>query len=497
MTAPPELAHRLVVVAAWDVDRIRGAVATLTDVSGHLVRWRARLEGIGRALESGDCWAGAAARSAVASVEELSMATWAMDGALDRSLAACQRMASAAAAAQEWAGIALAEAARADPEPARAAVDAVAAGTAGWWGSAGPPTHPFAALTALEHAEATAVAAREAGTDLRPVEPAVGGIPAQRGLAVPPRIPSGRDPSRIAVWWAGLPLAAQEAVISSAPAVVGSLDGVPAWARDRANRLLLRRALAEPEAPHAAGARVVAARIAVEEAAGRQVQLQLLDLRGDRVALAIGDLDTADVVALVVPGIFNTPEDDLGHLIGDTVDLGSATRAAAGPATSVATMLWLGYRTPSTLFQAAGRASAERGGPALASALDGLAAGRRAVASTPGRTTVVAHSYGTYVVDEAADEPGDLAADAVVLLGSPGMEDDAASLEVPAVFDAATPGDPITYAGWFGDRHPWEDGYGATDLPTDVRQGHSGYFDPGHPTLAAMGEVVAGSRRPE
>jgi hypothetical protein len=225
--------------------------------------------------------------------------------------------------------------------------------------------------------------------------------------------------------------------------------------------------------------------------------VQLLDLRGDRVALAIGDLDTADLVALVVPGIFNTPADDLTGLIGDTEDLGNAARTAAGPAATVATMLWLGYRTPSTLFQAVVRTSAERGGPALASALDGLAAGRRAVASSPGRTTVVAHSYGTYVVDEAADEAGDLAADAVVLLGSPGMEDDAASLEVPAVFDAATPGDPITYAGWFGERHPWEDGYGATDLPTDLLQGHSGYFDPDHPTLAAMGEVVAGTRRPK
>jgi pimeloyl-ACP methyl ester carboxylesterase len=43
------------------------------------------------------------------------------------------------------------------------------------------------------------------------------------------------------------------------------------------------------------------------------------------------------------------------------------------------------------------------------------------------------------VVDEAADVPGRLAADAVVLLGSPGMEHDAASLEVPEVYDAADP----------------------------------------------------------
>jgi pimeloyl-ACP methyl ester carboxylesterase len=173
-----------------------------------------------------------------------------------------------------------------------------------------------------------------------------------------------------------------------------------------------------------------------------------------------------------------------------------ATRAAA-PASAVATMVWLGYRTPSHLGQAVVRSSAERGGPALAAALDGLEAARRAVAVPPARTTVVAHSYGTYVVDEAADEPGTLATDAVVLLGSPGMEGDAAALEAPAVFDAATPADLISWATWFGDRHTWEDDYGATELPTEASMGHSDYFDADFPTLAAMGEVVAGSRGPE
>jgi hypothetical protein len=276
---------------------------------------------------------------------------------------------------------------------------------------------------------------------------------------------------------------------------MGRLEGLPAWARDRANRLLLCRALADPATgdDEAATARAVASRIAAEQASGRHVQLHLLDLAGDRVALAIGDLDTADAVALVVPGIFNTAADDLAGLTGDARDLADATRAA-GRGTSVAAVVWLGYRTPSNLVQAAFRTSAERGGRALARALDGLAAARRAVATPPPRTTVVAHSYGTYVVDEAADEPGDLAADAVVLLGSPGMEDDAASLEVPEVFDAATPADLISWATPFGDQKTWADTYGSTGLPTDAGQSHSEYFDRDRPTLAAMGEVVAGTR---
>jgi hypothetical protein len=106
---------------------------------------------------------------------------------------------------------------------------------------------------------------------------------------------------------------------------------------------------------------------------------------------------------------------------------------------------------------------------------------------------VVAHSYGTVVVDEAADVPGRLAADAVVLLGSPGMEDDAASLEVPAVFDAAGDDDLIGMLGWFG-HSTGEKAYGSTGLPEDPSTGHSDYYDRHRPTLPAIGQVVAGGR---
>jgi hypothetical protein len=108
----------------------------------------------------------------------------------------------------------------------------------------------------------------------------------------------------------------------------------------------------------------------------------------------------------------------------------------------------------------------------------------------------VAHSYGTVVVDEAADEPGRLAADAVVLLGSPGMQGYAWKLEVPAVFDAAAPNDPVTWNPYDGDRVTWGP-YGATGLPVASGMGHSDYLEPEFPTLDAVGEVVAGLRLAE
>jgi hypothetical protein len=143
-----------------------------------------------------------------------------------------------------------------------------------------------------------------------------------------------------------------------------------------------------------------------------------------------------------------------------------------------------------------GRRASIEGGRALAEALDGLSAARTAAGSALPRTTVLAHSYGTVVVDEAADRSGTLATDAVVLLGSPGMSDDAAALEAPEVYDAGSAGDPISWSGWFG-IPAGAPAFGSTGLPTDPWAGHSDYYERDGPTLEAVGEVVAGTREPD
>jgi hypothetical protein len=278
----------------------------------------------------------------------------------------------------------------------------------------------------------------------------------------------------------------RSAFLQRQAAVAGALDGLPAVARDRANRLLLALALRRDDPSPTA--RAVAAEIAAQEAAGRTVQLHLFDEAGTRVALAVGDLDTAESVAVLVPGIATTPDDDLDAVTDDVVRAVGAARAAGEGA--VAGVAWLGYRPPrgpGILL----RSRAAEAGPVLAGALDGMAAARAVQGGAAARTTVLAHSYGTVVVDEAADAPGRLSADAVVLLGSPGMEDDAASLEADEVYDAFSGADPISTSGFFGPS-PWGQGYGAEELPVAPGTGHSGYLDPG-PTLTAVGEVIAGT----
>jgi hypothetical protein len=499
---------RLLAVSAWDVPLLRRAVGGLAGTFDRLRTWRARLEAVGRSLESGDCWSGAAAGSAVAALYDLSAVTSAVDAALSASLSAYERLVLEADTAQALAAQALGAARAPVPDldayehltatlqslvPAAAATDIA------------PP--PAAGDAALRHAAVAAAAAAATGDTLAGLGvrdafvPAVfGGLLARVPVMGPfpaPLLPAPGPPDDVAAWWSGLSAAARLAAIARWPAEVGALEGLPSWARDQANRVLLDRALRDPRTPPAAAltAGVVARRIAAEESAGQQVQLHLLDLAGDRVVLGLGDLDTAEAVAVLVPGIGNSPADDLAGLVADARHVGAAARAAA-PGMAVATAVWLGYRPPATVWATVTRTAAWRGGPALAASLAGLAAARTATGTGQPRTTVVAHSYGTLVVDEAADVPGILAADAVVLLGSPGMEDDAASLEAPVVVDAAAAGDLVPRLQWFGDSGTQDQDYGATELPVEPGMGHSDYYDPSHPTLAAIGEVVTGLPKP-
>ena len=200
-------------------------------------------------------------------------------------------------------------------------------------------------------------------------------------------------------------------------------------------------------------------------------------------------------MALLVAGTGTDPVGDLDDLADDAGTVADAATAAA-PAAAVATVAWMGYRTPSHLAKAASPHFSWTGGPALDATLDGLASARAATSGGRLHTSVIGHSYGTLVIDRAADAPGRLAADDVVLLGSPGMDNRATELEVDGVYEASAPFDPVSSVL---DVHGWQtDGwfFGAEELPTDWRNWHTGYYDEDGPTATAIGEVVAGVREP-
>src|SRR5665647_1019636 len=132
--------------------------------------------------------------------------------------------------------------------------------------------------------------------------------------------------------WASLSTGAQALLISTNPGRIGSLDGVPVASRDIANRAVLATAIADTNALDAriedarrsasdrASAGVWAGLVRERDALSRQMEmleairaqlgdappasLMLLDTAmPGHAAIAIGDVDSADHVAVLVPGM--------------------------------------------------------------------------------------------------------------------------------------------------------------------------------------------------
>ncbi len=490
--------------ARWDIPLLRSAVSSLDAVAGALLGWRARMEAVGRSLDDAECWYGPAAQAAGTALVDVSVVTTAVTTALNESLESAQRLLGEAETAQELAERALA---------AAAAVPVVLDGAGRLVGplpvQSGPGTlmldadQTAAVLRAQELAEEALAAASLAGRAASEAADALSALGVGRRSApadfvdlaasVPHSSPSspvlqlGASRTEVAQWWAGLSTAARAEAIARAPYLVGGLDGLPAWARDEANRLHLEHVLADPSSPGHEVALSVAREIATRTAEGDEVQLYQFQPAEELVALATGDVDTADSVAVVVPGIRNTVREDLDELGNVAATVADATVAAA-PAATVATIAWFGYRPPG-LLGGISSAAADRGGAALDRTLNGLAAARSA--DRP-RVTVVAHSYGTVVTGRAVAAPGHIAANALVLNGSPGLDLPVEQLEADEVYEATSASDYVTWLELHG-RQTWDSDFGTSSrLPTEWDMGHAGYYDPEHPTVGAIREVVAG-----
>jgi hypothetical protein len=254
---PPD-PDRLVAVAGWDASEVRSGVAVLTDVVDDLPSWRARVEGIGRRLEQG-AWTGRAAGAAAGSIDVLAVVAAAVGTGLADALTACRQLAQDAGTASGLARAALL--ATADDDAAQ----------------------PLC-REALEHAarvDAALDAAQAAlfGLGVRDAfAPADFSALSDEVRPVPVPAPPAHGPREVAAWWTALPVLAQAAFLQQRPAVAGALDGLPAAARDRANRLLLARAMRRPDPSPTA--RAVAGVLATHEATGESVQLHLFDEPG-------------------------------------------------------------------------------------------------------------------------------------------------------------------------------------------------------------------------
>ncbi|WP_010540841.1 alpha/beta hydrolase [Dietzia alimentaria] len=325
---------------------------------------------------------------------------------------------------------------------------------------------------------------------------------------------TGDDPRKTAQLWHSLDPADRERLVRDHPEL-GSAPGLSTATRDALNRTRLRRLL-DVAASGSGGAELAGAAPGLSALAAHlqdDPSRHLLELHPDgRAVVASADPDSADRVVTLVPGTGSSLES-----VGRTAERAQAVCEAAGPADagteSCVAVSWMGYDAPDTVSEAAVSPGLAR---EHAGDLRTYAAGLDAVESMDGENSphaAVGYSYGSVTLGAAAADPGGLAADRMIHVGSPGSSVDSIGQqwidEAGAPRPAAT--DDVVGVASRWDAVPWwsitgvlgarpgttEFGGLAVDAtepgsgPASARSVHSRYFDPGTVSLEEIGRLVA------
>jgi hypothetical protein len=307
-------------------------------------------------------------------------------------------------------------------------------------------------------------------------------------------------------WWAGVEPRQRRVVIAALPGLVGNLDGIPFAVRDAANRQYLAHLIdgLGDELDEASG-RTARAAATTQLAMLNEVALALGD-PGDspvrsliavddtwpgRAVVALGDLDTADYVSYLVPGMFFTVQGQIVDWTEIALDIHRDKTAliadglSPGDAPTTATVAWMGYETPN-LFTVGTLDQAEEGAAQLESTVAGLRATR---GDDQPHVSLITHSYGSTAASIALARGG-LDIDALAIAGSPGVSVDRVEglgLTGDAVFVAEAAWDPVVDSAFHG-VDPGSDGFGAvvmnvsgghddvTGGELEASTGHLGYF---------------------
>ncbi|MGW4247333.1 alpha/beta hydrolase [Nocardia sp. NPDC004722] len=353
-------------------------------------------------------------------------------------------------------------------------------------------------------------------------------------------------PKALGALWNSLSPADQDALFEADP-LLGARDGLPALVRDHYNRRAIPRLravaadaerwLLERHPDWVRGENLPTTddgwiRLRQWEAERTRIQTRLagyaaltaalgpasperlllaVDERGHGV-IALNNPDTAANIATFVPGT-GSPLTAIGVGLERSRALLTAAQRA-DPAARTSVIAWYGYDAPPDLPAALGDRRAHDGAPALDRFEAGLRAAHPGIAA---RHTVLGHSYGSTVIGAAASGANCLDADAVVFVGSPGVDvEDVSELRltgIPAgrngahVFATADPADPVPRVGQFvHGTDPTDREFRATvftssgatidlpvvrALPLDVFA-HGNYWEPGNPGLRTQGEIIAG-----
>ena len=274
----------------------------------------------------------------------------------------------------------------------------------------------------------------------------------------PPAPPPARgSPADNATWWTSLSAQQQEQVIREHPDWIGNRDGVSFTDRDLANRALLtvdrNRLVTERERLEAdladnwfGGALTnddaaldkvkdkVASIDGIEAilASPGERQLLLLDMGHERAqaAIANGNVETADNVAVFVPGMTSNVTDTMKDYDKQLSQMQQraqleSRRTHPTQAATTATVTWIGYQTPEWGLDllnpdksVASDTTAKSGAAQLVPFLRGIGAARNHDA----HLTLLGHSYGSTTAGLALQQ--ETGVDDVVFFGSPGLGTD-------------------------------------------------------------------------
>lgn len=218
---------------------------------------------------------------------------------------------------------------------------------------------------------------------------------------------------------------------------------------------------------------------------------------GPRIVEALGEVATADHIAVLVPG---NGHDQQSYLHDDGPESVRAhgervlrTMRDLAPGSEVAVVIWVGYRTPSGLVTAASSRPARDGAADLARLTRFL--------PRSAHLSLVGHSYGSTVAGLALAAPDvEPRVDECVALGSPGMgvrrrEELGARTRLWA---AQGPSDWIRFfpratVGHLGlGRAPLHPALGATRFSAGDIVGHSEYYAEGSESLRNIARIAVG-----
>ncbi|MER5404117.1 alpha/beta hydrolase [Streptomyces sp. NPDC002769] len=313
-------------------------------------------------------------------------------------------------------------------------------------------------------------------------------------------------PSRLSRFFASLDTHQRGRLAHRYPLAVGNMNGAPVRLRYTANRIAIgQQRRIELGRMHdnrlsSVGQQEAGRRMHRYEAMlhkGRTF-LAFDPMGSGRVAEVLGDLDRAQRISVVVPGVdtdlltFQRTTKKYSAPVGMATSLYEAERAAS-PLTRTAVIAWADYTAPSGLgMDAATGVRAQEGAVRLNALLRAL----------PGRAPVAlyCHSYGSVLCGVAAHTLPSRVSD-IAVAGSPGMRADKASAlhtsaRVWAMRDSDDWIQDVPYLEFGGLGHgadPMSKAFGARVLSARGAKGHGGYFEPGTESLRNFADIGTGA----